>query len=262
MPPQMSSRMPVGFIGHGNPLSIADPGRTAPWANWARRLPRPNSILIVSAHWEDSPVTMGTTSSHDDLLYDFWGFPDFMYDLQYRAPGAPGLADRVESLLEPSVEVHRSDRKLDHGAWIPLKRMWPNADVPVLQISMPIDMSEEHLFDVGRELAPLRDEGVFILGTGNLVHDLRGASFQGDPKPPLFASEFDEWVAGALTARDDSALVRWRERAPEPLRSHPSAEHYRPILVAAGASEGESASFTVEGFEHGTISRRSVHFQT
>ena len=253
--------MPVGFIGHGNPLSIASPDRTAPWAAWARRLPRPASILVVSAHWEDAPVTIGVTSGHADLLYDFWGFPDFMYDLQYPAPGAPGLADRVESLLEPSAGVHRSDRFLDHGAWIPLMRMWPDADIPVLQISMPIDLDEGHLYDLGGCLTPLRDENVFILGTGNLVHDLRRADLRSDPTPPSYVSAFDDWVAKALEGRDDQALLQWRERAPEPLRSHPSSEHYRPVIVAAGAARGEAVRFSVEGFEHGTISRRSVQFE-
>jgi len=256
-----SQRMPVGYIGHGNPLSIADPNRTKPWSEWAKRIPRPSSILVVSAHWEDTPVTIGATGSHENLLYDFWGFPSFMYDLTYPAPGAPALADRVGSLIEPSTAVRRSERPLDHGAWIPLMRMWPEADIPILQISMPIDMSEDHLFDLGRDLAPLRDDGVFILGTGNLVHDLRGADLRSDPEPPAYARAFDEWVSRAISSRDDRALVGWKEGAPEPLRSHPSAEHFRPILVAAGAALGETATFSVEGFEHGTISRRSVHFE-
>ncbi len=255
-----SQRMPVGFIGHGNPLSVTSETRTAPWRSWARSLPRPQAILVVSAHWEDTPITIGRTSSHHQLLYDFWGFPRFMYDLQYAAPGAPALADRVEGLLSHSATVTRSDRPLDHGAWIPLMRMWPDADIPVLQISMPVDLDEDHLYALGADLAPLRDEGIFILGTGNLVHDLRGADLFDDPPPPAYASEFDAWVAGSLTKRDDNALQRWREQAPEPLRSHPSAEHYRPILVAAGAARGAEAGFTVEGFEHGTISRRSVQF--
>ena len=255
-----SKRMPVGYIGHGNPLSVADPSRTKPWREWAKRIPPPSSILVVSAHWEDTPVTIGTTEDHDNLLYDFWGFPSFMYDLAYPAPAAPALADRVESLIEPSNPVRRSTRALDHGAWIPLMRMWPEASVPILQISMPIDMSEDHLYNLGRDLAPLRDEGVFILGTGNLVHDLRGADLRSDPEPPAYARAFDEWVGRALSSRDDHALLAWREGAPEPLRSHPSAEHFRPILVAAGAAKGEKAAFSVEGFEHGTISRRSVHF--
>jgi 4,5-DOPA dioxygenase extradiol len=254
--------MPVGFIGHGNPLSVASENRTAPWSAWSRQLPRPSSILVVSAHWEDTPVTIGATTDHQKLLYDFGGFPEFMYNLQYPAPGAPGLADRVEELLAGNVQIRRSDRPLDHGAWIPLMKMWPDAGIPVLQISMPIDLDEGHLYDLGRELAPLRDEGVFILGTGNLVHDIRGASFYSDPIPPEYAAGFDTWVARSLAARDDRSLIGWREQAPDALRSHPSAEHYRPILVAAGAAPGESPRFPVEGFEHGTISRRSVEFDS
>ena len=254
-----SSRMPVGFIGHGNPLNVAMKERAEPWQRWGRSLPRPRAVLAVSAHWEDSPVTIGRTGDHDELLYDFWGFPEFMYQLRYPAPGAPALADRVGSLLSPHVPVARAEhRPIDHGAWVPLIHLFPGADVPVLQISMPRLMSEEHLYALGEELAPLRDEGVFILATGNLVHDLRHANLAEDPEPPAYVRAFDSWVATALSRRDDRALETWMDAAPDPLRNHPSAEHYRPLLVAAGAARGETARFPVEGFEHGTISRRSV----
>ncbi len=131
--------------------------------------------------------------------------------------------------------------------------------MPVLQISMPLDLSEEALYQLGSELSPLRDEGVFILGTGNLVHNLRQMSWE-ETEPPPYASGFDEWVAGALERRDDGALLGWTEAAPEPLRNHPSAEHFRPLLVAAGAAQSDGVTFPVLGFEHGTISRRSVQF--
>ena len=251
--------MPVGFIGHGSPLNVADQGRTAPWKAWARTLPRPRMILAVSAHWEGAPVTIGRTRAHEELLYDFYGFPDWMYQLQYPAPGAPGLADTVEALLSAELEVVREDRPLDHGVWVPLIHMWPEADVPVLEISMPLDMPEDALYDLGAELAPLRSEGVFVLSTGNLVHDLRGMSHD-DMEPPAYVADFDGWVADALTRHDKTALVEWRDRAPEALRSHPSAEHYRPLLVAAGAAGSDDVRFPVDGFEHGTIARRSVQF--
>jgi 4,5-DOPA dioxygenase extradiol len=250
--------MPVGFIGHGNPLNVVIEERSAPWRRWARSLPRPKAVLAVSAHWEDTPVTIGRTADHDELLYDFWGFPEFMYRLRYPAPGAPDLADRVEAILSPHLTVVRADRPIDHGAWCPLIHMFPEADVPVLQISMPIDLAEEGLVSLGAELSPLRDEGVFILATGNLVHDLRHANLAGDPPPPDYVVRFDAWVAGALERRDDRALEEWRDVAPAALRSHPSAEHYRPLLVAAGAAKGDAARFPVEGFEHGTIARRCV----
>ncbi len=253
------SAMPVGFIGHGNPLNVAMWDRAEPWRAWGRTLPRPSSVLTISAHWEDSPVTIGRTRDHSELLYDFWGFPEFMYRLAYPAPGAPELADRVEQLLAPHLPVLRAEgRPIDHGAWVPLMHLFPDADVPVLQISMPMRMSERHLYELGGELSPLRDEGVFILATGNLVHDLRHADLSGDVPPPGYVEAFDRWVASALERRDDSALENWMQEAPEPLRNHPSAEHYRPLLVAAGAARREAARFPVEGFEHGTIARRSV----
>lgn len=253
-----SERMPVGFIGHGNPLNVVMKDRSEPWREWARSLPAPKAILTVSAHWEDAPVTIGRTRDHTELLYDFWGFPEFMYRIGYPAPGAPALADRVEALLAPHLPVARADRPIDHGAWCPLVHLFPQADVPVLQISMPMQMPERALVELGAELSPLRDEGVFILATGNLVHDLRHANLAEDPEPPAYARAFDAWVATALDRRDGGALESWREAAPDPLLSHPSAEHYRPILVAAGAARGAEARFPVEGFEHGTISRRCV----
>ncbi len=253
-----SDRMPVGFVGHGNPLNVVMEQRAAPWRSWGHSLPKPRTVLTVSAHWEAAPVTIGRTSTHDELLYDFYGFPEFMYRLRYPAPGAPDLADRVEALLSPHVAVARADRPVDHGAWVPLIHLLPEADVPVLEISMPMTMTEEELFQLGAELSPLRDEGVFILATGNLVHDLRHANFVEDVAPPAYAANFDRWVATALERRDDRALEDWRAAAPDPLRSHPSAEHYRPLLVAAGAAQGDTARFPVEGFEHGTIARRCV----
>ncbi len=251
-------RMPVGFVGHGNPLNVVMKERAEPWREWARSLPRPKAVLAVSAHWEDAPVTIGRTRVHDELLYDFYGFPEFMYRLGYPAPGAPELADRVERLLSPHMPVVRGDRPIDHGAWVPLIHMFPEADVPVLQISMPMHMSEQQLYELGGELSPLRNEGVFILATGNLVHNLRHANFMEDTAPPAYAASFDRWVATALERRDDRALENWMEAAPDPLRAHPSAEHYRPVLVAAGAARADTARFPVEGFEHGTIARRCV----
>jgi 4,5-DOPA dioxygenase extradiol len=255
---ERAARMPVGFVGHGNPMNVVMEERAEPWRGWARSLPRPRAVLTVSAHWEDTPVTIGRTRDHDELLYDFYGFPEFMYRLQYPAPGAPDLADRVETLLSPHMPVVRSDRPIDHGAWVPLIHMFREADVPVLQISMPMGMDEEQLYDLGGELSPLRDEGVFILATGNLVHDLRHANFAEDAAPPGYAVEFDTWVATALERRDDRALEDWKEAAPSPLLNHPSAEHFRPLLVAAGAARGDTARFPVQGFEHSTIARRCV----
>ena len=252
--------MPVAFVGHGNPLNLVMEDRYEGWASWALSLPRPKAILTVSAHWEDTPATIGRTRKHDELLYDFYGFPDFMYEVAWPAPGAPDLADRLEMLLEPHLSVARADRPIDHGAWVPLARMYPDADIPVLELSMPMSMRETELAALGSELSPLRDEGVLILATGNVVHDLRHAVFTGDVEPPGYAVEFDDWVRRSLEKRDDNALADWRNAAPDALQAHPSAEHYRPLVVAAGAARDSAASFPLTGFEHGTISRRCVQF--
>lgn len=252
--------MPVGFVGHGNPMSVLDQAKGTLWRKWGASLPRPRAILAVSAHWEDSPVTIGRVVHHEELLYDFYGFPDEMYRLRYPAPGASEVAERVAGLLAPHVEVARADRPVDHGAWVPLLHMWPAADVPLVQISMPRPMTEADLYRVGAALAPLRDEGVFVLATGNLVHDLRNISFEEDEPPLSHAVEFDRWVTAVLRAKDHDSLRAWRERAPEPRRAHPTAEHFRPILVAAGAAGGDQVSFPIEGFENRSISRRCVRF--
>ncbi len=257
----MTDRMPVAFIGHGSPMNALDRSHFTEWRDWGTALPRPKAVLVVSAHWEDTPVSIGSTTRHNKLVYDFYGFPDHMYDLKYPAPGAPGVADRIESLLSPHLTIQRTDRGLDHGGWVPLMHLLPQADVPVLQISMPMTMTEEELFLLGRELSPLRDEGVLILGTGNLTHNLREA-FRADPSgpPPEYAVAFDSWVAASLINGDSKALQSWQDEAPEAFRSHPSAEHYRPILVTAGAAASADVGFPIEGFELGLISRRSVHF--
>lgn len=178
-------------------------------------------------------------------------------DWTYRAPD---LADRVEALLGAHLPVTRADRPIDHGAWVPLARMYPDADIPVLELSMPMNMRETELATLGAELSPLREEGVLILATGNVVHDLRHAVFTADVEPPPYVVEFDDWVRRSLENRDDTALADWRNAAPDPLRAHPSAEHYRPLVVAAGAAGGSAARFPLTGFEHGTISRRCVQF--
>jgi len=254
-----AQRLPVGFIGHGSPMNVLDAQRSRPWADWGRSLPRPRTILAVSAHWEDVPLTIGRTTRHTELLYDFFGFPQPMYELEYAAPGAPDVAERIADLLTGHVQVSRDEsRNLDHGAWVPLMHIFPSADVPVVEISMPMNLTESELYDLGGELSPLRNEGVFILATGNLVHDLRSMAWDGDPAPPQYVTEFDAWVTRALEQNDHAALKDWRNSAPSPLRSHPSSEHYRPIVFAAGAARGDTARFPVTGFEHGTISRRSV----
>jgi len=248
--------LPAIFVPHGAPFLAVDPVLGAPLAAWGGALPRPIAILAISAHWEDAPLTLGATTVRD-LVYDFWGFPEELYRVRYPAPAAPALADRVEALLAGR-EVVRSGRGLDHGVWTPLVHLFPAADVPVLQLSMPRSAAAAELFAIGQALTPLRDEGVLILGSGNLVHNLRRVVWEGEAEPEPWAKAFDDWIGDVLARSDWGALVDYANRAPELRVAHPSDEHLRPILVAAGAGAASAVSFPFTGWEMGNISRRAV----
>ena len=255
-----SPRLPVIFAAHGAPILLDD----APWMGelraWAQAMPKPKSILMISAHWDQRPATLGATRTVP-LVYDFYGFPERYYQTQYPAPGAPALADRVRGLLrERGVAVGDDpERGLDHGAYVPLVVMYPDADVPVLQLSMP-GLDSRVLFDLGRGLAPLRDEGVLIFGSGFLTHNMRYAFVPGTP---AWAHEFDLWAADALSRFDVDALMDFRTRAPGAAVALPTWEHYAPVLVAAGAAADTrpSTTFPITGFwMNGAFTRRSVQF--
>jgi 4,5-DOPA dioxygenase extradiol len=240
-------------------------------AAWAKAMPRPKSILMVSAHWEERPATLGATRPVP-LVYDFYGFPQRYYETRYPAPGAPELAARVRELLRAKGIATADDprRGLDHGAYVPLVAMYPEADVPVLQVSMP-GLDARELFRLGRVLAPLREEGVLVFGSGFLTHNMR---FAFRPGTPDWAREFDAWAEDALTRLDTDALVAFQERAPAARMALPTWEHYAPVLVVAGAvaEERPRASFPITGWwgagdgvpatgvGAGAFTRRSVQF--
>ncbi len=252
--------MPAIFAAHGAPVLLDDAGWMAELAGWARAMPKPAAILMVSAHWEERPTTLGATQPAP-LVYDFQGFPEKYYRTRYPAPGAPGLAGRVRDLLRRRGMAVRDDpgRGLDHGAYVPLVAMYPAADVPVLQVSMP-RLDPEELFELGRALAPLRDEGVLVFGSGFLTHNM---AYAFRPGIPSWAREFDAWAAGALSRFDVDALKDFRARAPAARLALPTWEHYAPVLIAAGAvGEGRPrVSFPITGFwMDGAFTRRSVQF--
>jgi len=253
-------RMPAIFAAHGAPVLLDDAAWVGELAAWAKALPRPRSILMISAHWEVRPTTLGATRPVP-LVYDFSGFPEKYYRTRYAAPGAPGLAARVRGLLrEQGIDcADDPERGLDHGAYVPLVAMYPAADVPVLQVSMPrLDAAE--LFELGRALAPLRDEGVLVFGSGFLTHNM---AYAFRPGIPPWAREFDDWVADALSRLDTEALVDFRRRAPAARTALPTWEHYAPVLIAAGAvaDERPRATFPITGFwMGGAFTKRSVQF--
>jgi 4,5-DOPA dioxygenase extradiol len=258
-----SGRMPALYLSHGAPPLADDAVWTRELAAWAAALPRPRSILIVSAHWEEAPLAVGATTTVP-LTYDFWGFAQRYYEVTYPAPGAPDLAAKVRQLLRtPRHPVHDlPDRGLDHGAYVPLAEMYPAADIPVLQISMP-SLDPQVLLDVGRRLAPLRDEGVLIIGSGFTTHNLREMDMRRPPdaSPPSWSAEFDDWVDRAVAARDVDALLDFEHQAPAAAMAHPRTEHFAPIFVALGATldrlDGHQA--VIDGYWYG-LAKRSFQF--
>ena len=255
---QTEGRMPTIYLGHGAPPLVDDPLWVAELAAWALALPRPRAVLMVSAHWEGAPLAVGATDDGVPLVYDFYGFPDRYYRARYPSPGAPALAGRVRDLLsgvEPVTE--EPERGLDHGAYVPLLVMYPQADVPVLQVSMP-SLDPRRLLDIGARLRPLRDEGVLIVGSGFLTHGLpflRDLRF--DAPPPEWSLEFDDWAAQALDAGAVGDLVGFRD-APGARYAHPRTEHFAPLFVTLGAGGGGTPPASIiTGFWLG-LSKRSV----
>jgi len=252
--------MPCVFLAHGSPLLLDDAKWVGELAAWASRMPRPRAILMISAHWTAKPVALGATRTVP-LVHDFFGFPPRYSEVAYPAPGAPDLARRVRDLLAPEVVVDRPDRGLDHGAYVPLVAMYPDADVPVLQMSIPT-MDPAPLVALGRRLAPLRREGVLLVGSGFLTHNLRTFAPDADARTPTWATEFDAWTADALARRDVDALVGYRESAPGARFALPTHEHFVPVLAALGASldAADDVAFPIAGFTYGSFTKRSVQF--
>jgi 4,5-DOPA dioxygenase extradiol len=256
-----AATMPAIFLAHGSPLLLDDRGWVAELGAWAQALPRPRAVLMLSAHWVDRPITIGATRSVP-LVYDFYGFPAQYYQTTYPSPPAPELATRLRGLLQGQPVAEDPERGLDHGAYVPLVAMYPEADVPVLQVSLPT-LEPAELFRLGRALAPLRREGILIVGSGFLTHNLRSMDFRPEAPVAAWAKEFDAWTADVLARRDVDALLAYRERAPGVRQALPTHEHFVPVVVALGAAVDDAAAvprFPISGFIYGTATRRSVQF--
>jgi 4,5-DOPA dioxygenase extradiol len=203
---------------------------------------RPRAVLCISAHWETShPVV--TAASHPQTIHDFYGFPEQLYKVRYNAPGDPDLADHIVDLLKNAdlAAGVDSSRGLDHGAWVPLKLMYPQADVPVVQLSIQADLPAEHHLKIGRSLQALRQEGILILGSGGATHNLREARWQNDTaQPPHWVQAFVDWLFEAVKEGNNAKLINYISRAPEALRNHPTPEHFLPLFVPMGAAGKKS----------------------
>jgi 4,5-DOPA dioxygenase extradiol len=260
-----TTRQPVLYLSHGAPPLADDPVWTRQLGDWSTRFGKPANILMVSAHWEEAPLSLSATTGDVPLVYDFWGFPRKYYEVEYGAPGAPQLAASVEKLMHSSeTPVHRDEtRGLDHGAYVPLVEMYPEADIPVLQMSMPT-LDPRQLFELGRKLAPLREEGTLIVGSGFTTHNLRWFNPAAGPdgQPPKASEEFDNWAAEALERQDVDAILDFMHKAPAAHEAHPRTEHWAPLYVSLGAAY-ESGSLDnesiIDGFWFG-LSKRSWQF--
>lgn len=252
-------RMPVLFIGHGSPMNaVGGNAYAASLAELGRTLPRPKAIVVVSAHW----VTQSTevlNVAQPKTIHDFYGFPPELYEMAYPAPGAPALAAQIAALLQGFKAAETGEWGLDHGAWTVLKHLYPAADIPVLQVSLAAELPLPQHVAAGAALAPLREQGVLVLASGNITHNLRDTDRRPDAKPKGWATEFDQLIARALQDRDlDSLTDPARFGVKLWQQAHPTLEHFVPLLYAVGAGGDGPLKFPYEEMQLGSLSMRSV----
>lgn len=255
--------LPALFLSHGAPPLFNDETFLRQLFDWAQSLPKPASILIVSAHWETAPLALSATAAHTPLVYDFSGFHPRYYSMTYATPDSGALAARVAGLMPDTEPVHQhTSRGLDHGAWVPLMAMYPLGDIPVLQMSMPTQ-DPARLLDIGARLRPLREEGVLVIGSGFMTHGLPFLTREMvHGHVPSWSSEFDAWVADALARGDVDALAAYRQRAPGMPYAHPTPDHYTPLFVTLGAADDPTVPVrtTIDGYMLG-LSKRSFQIR-
>lgn len=254
--------LPTLFLSHGAPTLSLDPGETgARWRRLGQELPRPQAVLCISAHWMTEEPAV-SAPERNETIHDFYGFPEPLYRLTYPAPGAPALAERVGALLGVaglSCAVDR-ERGLDHGAWVPLRFMYPDADIPTAQFAIQPYRDAAWHHRLGAALAPLRAEGVLILASGGAVHNLRAIARQGGATP-VWAQQFDDWVAAALAEGRAADLIDWLDRAPHARQAQPTPDHFLPLFVAWGAAgPGARGERIHQGFTLGSLSMAAYEF--
>jgi 4,5-DOPA dioxygenase extradiol len=255
--------MPVLFFGHGNPMNAIEETRyTRAWRALGEQLPRPRAILAISAHWY-VPATMVTIDDRPRTIHDFGGFPRALYEVEYPAPGDPALAVEIAQRLQPYAARTDASWGLDHGTWSVLVHVFPRADVPVLQLSIDENLPAQTHVEIGAALRALRDEGVMIVASGNVVHNLHTFAWGRHPAEPFpWAERFDAYVRSCIERRDHAPLIGYEQLGEDALLSAPTPDHYLPLLYALGASdEDDRASFPVEGIDGGSISMLSVRWE-
>ncbi len=259
------STLPTLFVSHGSPMLAQDAGRTgARWRELAAALPKPRAILMLSAHWLTRTPQV-SAAAQPETIHDFGGFPPALFELQYPAPGAPWLAEQAVALLSEAglAATLHPDRGLDHGAWVPLREMYPAADIPVTQLSLQPQLGPAHHYQLGQALAPLRAQGVLIIGSGSLTHNLRDVLWNaGDDESnvPAYVREFQGWMHEKLLTSDLAALLDYRQQAPHAQRAHPSDEHLLPLFAMLGAAAGENLERHYSGITEGVLAMDVYRF--
>lgn len=256
---EYNNTMPALYIGHGAPLLLDDPKWSGELRDLAKKFDKPKAILIVSAHWESAPIAITSPVAGTPLVYDFGGFDPKYYQMTYETPDAQSFAARVAAMMPDNEPLHQSNRGLDHGAWVPLKIMYPKADIPVLQMSMPTS-DPGKLMVIGKRLQELRNEGVLIIGSGFMTHGLPYLrDWSINATAPGWSAEFDTWAKEALESGDIDSLAAYKDLAPAVKYAHPTVEHFTPLFVTLGAATKPDVApeTLIEGFWMG-LSKRSV----
>lgn len=253
------SKMPALYIGHGAPMLLDDPLWTSQLRDIAGKIEKPKAIVMVSAHWESEPITLSNPAANTPLVYDFSGFDKKFYEMTYNSPDATEISELVASMMPDTEPVYQSNRGLDHGAWVPLRVMYPDADIPVVQMSMPTS-DPARLLQLGKRLQPLREKGVLVIGSGFMTHGLRYLrDWKIDAQAPTWSSEFDAWAAQALADGDVDALSNYKELAPGMPYAHPTVEHFTPLFITLGAATAADVApeTLIDGYFMG-LSKRSI----
>lgn len=253
--------MPAAFVGHGSPLTAFEENPYVDaWKDLGQRLPRPRAILVISGHWYTAGTRV-TAQARQKTVHDFYGFPEALYRFRYDAPGEPELAKKVAELLEPAQVVQTDRWGLDHGAWTVLMHMYPEADVPVIQLSMDRTKPNQWHYETGKRLAPLRDDGVLVMGTGNIVHNLRLYDRTGRAPPNPMAEGFRKTVQGWLEAHDHQALIDYQALGAPAQLAQPTPDHFLPLIYVAGLQGADEApAYFTEVTEGGGVDMTSVVF--
>lgn len=252
--------MPVIFIGHGSPMNAIETNEfTLSLSSLGKKIPTPRAIVCISAHWL-TEGTWVTHMSHPKTIHDFYGFPKALFDVQYPAPGSPDIAELIMSTLEKP-KVHADDEiwGIDHGTWSVMRHLYPDANIPTIQLSIYLEQPGEYHYHIGQQLQFLRDHGVLIVGSGNVVHNLPRMTWGDNVKPYDWAIEFDDWIKEKLLERNDQAVITQYMNSEAGKLSVPIPDHYYPLLYVLGAAnKDEELSFVYEGIQNGSISMRTL----